>query len=473
MNLKNLGGIATLLVAIIAISPSMVSAADMDFGGEDYYMTATPYGGEDYYMTGTPYGEDYYMTASPYGEDYYMTASPYGEDYYMTASPYGEDYYMTASPYGDDYYMTASPYGDDYYMTASPEGYTDYTYTTYADDYFQSQGFGSGYTTGGGSMGGGSFGGGSFGGGSTGGGYRMPSFGSTGGCLTCHSQSYPTPRPTPQPRPTPTPACTTCGGSNVTNINTNTNTNTFIDNSINDSFNTTVVGDNNVVGGGYQGVAIATLGQVVAQPIIQYQAQAPYCVITLTNAGQYSAQATLVWSSSNASSAYIMTLGAVAPNGQRHVTGYANQTYSMTVTGQGGTYTCHTQPFTPTYVQPINPSVSLDQIPYTGLALSPIAQAIYWLSLFSVAAAGAYLLVYFKGGTLALAGFATRRSNHFVVSEQEAAEITTPIVEEAEEVTTPVASTFSLPSLAETKTRDAMQMIRNAAGIPQIVISRA
>lgn len=439
-------------------------------GGWDSYDSYS--GGWDSYDT---YGGGWDSYDTSGGWDSYDTYGG-GWDSYDTYNSgtweeYNPGYYEEYNP---GYYEEYNP---GYYEEYNPGYYEEYNpgyVETYMDQYA------SGYT-GGGSMGGGSFGSGF----TTGGGYSMPKF-STGGCTTCHYQTPPPVYIPPAPRPNPT--CSTCGGSNVTNTNINTNTNTiidnsitdnsiFVDNSINDSFNTTVVGDGNVVGGGYQGVAIATLGTVVAQPIIQYQAPAPYCVITLTNAGVYNTQATLVWSSSNAQSAYIMSIGAVAPNGTRAVTGYANQTYSLTVTGQGGSYTCHTQPFTPTYVPPapITPSVSLTQIPYTGLALGPVAQAMYWLSLIAAAAAGGYLLVYYKGGALALAAASmTRRQNHFVVSEQEAAEVETPVVEEAEEVTTtPVARTFSLPTMASTNTRDAMQMIRNAAGVPQIIINRA
>jgi hypothetical protein len=246
--------------------------------------------------------------------------------------------------------------------------------------------------------------------------------------------------------------------------------NSYTDNSINGSFNTSINNSGNT--------HITTAAPVIPQQQIVYtyqqQIAAPYCVINLTNGGAYSATATLVWSSSNATSAYISQIGSVAPNGTRVVTGFANQSYSLTVTGQGGTYTCVSQPFTPTYVPPapIYPSVSLSQIPYTGLALSPLAQAMYWLALLSVAAAGGYLLVYFKGSALAFAGM-TRRQNHFVASEMDAEEVEAPAAVEAEEATTPVANAFSLPTMSETKTQDSMHVIRNAFGVPQIVINRA
>lgn len=394
-----------------------------------------------------------------------------------TYEEYNPGYYEEYNP---GYYEEYNPgsyeeYNPGYYEEYNPGYYEEYTaQSEYVEQYMEQYAAGNPSYTSGSSMGG-------F---TTGGGYSMPKMGSTGGCSTCHYTTPPRPVPPtpgcthncyPQPKPTPAPTPTYTENNWCTHnsCNTNvTNTNTIIDNSIVDN---SIV--DNSINGSFN--TFTTLAPVTPQPIIQYQYQqqipAPFCVITLTNAGAYSAQATLVWSSSNAQSAYISQVGAVAPNGTRSVTGYANQIYSLTVTGQGGTYTCQTQQYTPTYVPPapITPSVSLTQIPYTGLSMSPFAQAMYWLSLLSVAAAGGYLLVYFKGGALALAATSmTRRQNHFVVSEQEANELTTPVVEEAEEVTTPVVSTFSLPTMAS-HTRDAMQMIRNASGVPQIIISRA
>jgi hypothetical protein len=477
-----------LFAFLVAVSATMLSlgAFATTVHADDWY-DAGSFDGGSWYDAGS-YGGDFYDSGS-YDSGWYDSGS-YGGDWYETtnndwydAGSYNPGWYETdtynpgydvADSYNPGYYETDS-YNPGYYETDSYNpGYYDVdSYEAgYVEQYMEQ------YAAGNPIMGGGSYG-------SMGGGFSFPGFSSTGGCVSCHTQIPPTPTctrncyPTPTPTcthncyPTPTPTCTTCGGSNVTNVNTNvnTNTNTYIDNSINGSFNTNISNSGNTT----------ILAPVVPQQPIVYQPQtaAPFCVITLTNAGQYSAQATLVWSSSNATSAYISQIGAVAPNGTRYVTGYANQIYSLTVTGQGGTYTCQTQMYTPTYVPPapITPSVSLEQIPYTGLALGPVAQMIYWLSLFSVAAAGAYLVVYYKGGALALMGASmTRKQNHFVVSEQETEEVSAPAVTEVAEevVATPVADLFhSLPTMAETKTRDVMQVIRNASGVPQIVINRA
>ena len=51
---------------------------------------------------------------------------------------------------------------------------------------------------------------------------------------------------------------------------------------------------------------------------------------------------------------------------------------------------------------PPAPSVSLSQIPYTGLDLGAFGSAAYWLGLVAFAGASAYLLLYYKGGASVL-----------------------------------------------------------------------
>ncbi len=505
--------LSVFALALVLSVGAFASVAHAQEWGDSYSYDGGGFGDSYSYDGGSGWGDSYsYDGGSGWGDSYSYDGGNAWGDSYSTDGGYGDLYSYDGSNSGGNLYsydgggnlysydgggnlytadggnlytydggnLYTLDNGGNLYTAEDQNGYyVDEYMDEYAQEYAQQNG---------GSYGGGSFGGGSFGGGSSMGGFSIPSFGSTGGCTSCHSQTpiptptctrncYPTPAPVcpagttgtyPNCHTIPVPTCTTCGGSNTTNINTNTNT--YVDNSINGSFNTNISNSGNTT----------ILAPVVPQQQVVYQQNAaPYCVISLTNAGSYNAQATLVWSSSNATSAYISQVGSVAPNGQRYVTGYANQTYSLTVSGQGGTYTCQTQPFTPTYVPqaPITPSVSLTQIPYTGLALSPFAAAMYWLSLLSVAAAGGYLLVYYKGGALAFAGASlSRRQNHFVVSEQEAEEIEAPVTTEVveEEVATPIANVLNfLPAMAESKTRDAMQMIRNANGMPQIVINRA
>ena len=98
------------------------------------------------------------------------------------------------------------------------------------------------------------------------------------------------------------------------------------------------------------------------------------------------------------------------------------------------------------------------------------------MGLISVAAAGAYLALYYKGGMLALVAspFASRRNEHFVAAEMEESEVvepvSTPEIEVEEE--TP-SNVFVLPTVAQTYTRDSMVMARAEDGAPRIVIQRA
>lgn len=73
----------------------------------------------------------------------------------------------------------------------------------------------------------------------------------------------------------------------------------------------------------------------------------------------------------------------------------------MTVYGYNGqSATCST--YVAGYVAPA-PYVSLTQIPYTGFDFGPVGNAMYWVSLLAFAAAGAYLMIYYRGGALAFA----------------------------------------------------------------------
>ena len=134
-----------------------------------------------------------------------------------------------------------------------------------------------------------------------------------------------------------------------------------------------------------------------------------YCTITASPTSITNGQASyLTWSSSGATSAWISDgIGSVAVNGSLTVRPNTSKTYTLTVTGLGGTRTCST------YVTVSGSYVSLSQIPYTGFDFGPLGNALYWLALLSFAAAGAYLVVYYlphnvfgkagKGGVLALA----------------------------------------------------------------------
>ncbi len=168
----------------------------------------------------------------------------------------------------------------------------------------------------------------------------------------------------------------------------------------------------------------------------------PSCSITITPATgaaessyRWGYPMLLTWSASNATSASISPeVGSVTPTGSRIV--YAKgSTYSMSVYGPGGTATCQTAsynvPFythgygsgyntnyysypnsyyTPTYTYPTTytsgaanvvnnyvvgsaSSVSLKQIPYTGLDFGVWGSAFMYLAIALSAAVGAYALV--------------------------------------------------------------------------------
>ncbi len=183
----------------------------------------------------------------------------------------------------------------------------------------------------------------------------------------------------------------------------------------------------------------------------------PSCSITITPAANYGSEThrwgypmQLTWSSSNATTASISPdVGSVSSTGSRVV--YANgQTYSMSVYGPGGTATCQTSsysvPFyqqnynysypqnyyahpstyyTPTYTYPTtysypatytsgaanvvnnyvvgsasSASVSLKQIPYTGLDYGLWGSAFMYLAIALAAAVAAVSLYHSRARTL-------------------------------------------------------------------------
>ncbi len=193
----------------------------------------------------------------------------------------------------------------------------------------------------------------------------------------------------------------------------------------------------------------------------QYQnyQQQPFCTITATTG--VNGLVTLYWSSSYATSASVSpSVGSVAPNGSTSLYNYGNSVYTMTVSGPGGSNTCRTNAIAIT-----TPTVSLTQIPYTGLDLGPIGNAVYWMSLLAFALAGAYLVVYYRGGALALTSQ--------VIGTRVKAEVThttpvaAPIVKEE-----PKDIFASLPVMQSQSTKDTMSMARTSDGTPRIVISR-
>jgi hypothetical protein len=93
----------------------------------------------------------------------------------------------------------------------------------------------------------------------------------------------------------------------------------------------------------------------------------------------------------------------------------------------------------------------------------------YWVSLFSVALAGAYLVVYYKGGALAFADSMVGRG-----SENRSSRLAefTPLPESAFAPAKKVVARAEV-SKGYTGTNDSMSFARSENGVPKIVINRA
>jgi len=95
---------------------------------------------------------------------------------------------------------------------------------------------------------------------------------------------------------------------------------------------------------------------------VQQQPDAPSCTISANpNSVQHGGSSTLNWSSSNANSASLTSYGSVALSGSQTVNNItSNTTYTLTVTGTGGTANCQT---TITVQQAQTPSCSISANP--------------------------------------------------------------------------------------------------------------
>ena len=241
-------------------------------------------------------------------------------------------------------------------------------------------------------------------------------------------------------------------------------------------------------------VTVTTVTPIAAAPVsypIQYvfpqtptYTQAPFCTITLSYGGYQGGAATLTWYSSYATSGYITPgIGAVAPSGSRTVYSGSGTVYTMGVAGQGGSNTCQTTVYNNYVAQP---SVALSQIPYTGFDFGPVGNAIYWLSLLSFAVAGAYLLVYYRGGAFTLAtALVANRSSKIVKAIEEAPAVAKGLAgkpaKAIESVIAPIAHKIdrvmelvNLPvATAYKPTTDVMTVKHSKEGeVPRIVIAR-
>jgi hypothetical protein len=150
----------------------------------------------------------------------------------------------------------------------------------------------------------------------------------------------------------------------------------------------------------------------------------------------------------------------------------------LTVYGpQGNRATCNVT------ISVAGSSVSLTQIPYTGFDFGPVGNSIYWAAILAFAVAAAYLLVYYRGGALALAtemiaGRSVRSTFKPVTFTDKPA-----VAAVAHETVAPVVNarlasvgqSFSNLPVAETRraTSDAM-IVSHAKGTeaPRIIITR-
>src|SRR3989344_8270416 len=316
---------------------------------------------------------------------------------------------------------------------------------------------------------------------------------STPGCMSCggsHSTppisvrnpsypSYPPSYPPQQPpRPQPQPPVYTPPSNLTTNTCVNYSCNTSvnnIDNSTNGSFNTNLA-------------PITPVYTTPPQYLVQYVATPPvlttpvyqnlYCTITASPAYIQNGQAAfLSWTSTGAASAWISDgIGVVAPNGSLTVRPNVSTTYTLTISGYGGTRSCTT------YVNVSGTYVSLTQIPYTGFDLGTFGNAMYWVGILTFALASAYLVLYYKGGTMIVASsvFASRSPRVAERSDTSYGSIATPAMFSRD-----THRTFA-PSVAQTRTledlpvaranssRDSMTLAHSEQGsAPRIVVNRS
>ena len=349
--------------------------------------------------------------------------------------------------YGGEYQDYFTP-ENEYYAYAESCGGCAYSYTP-------------GYSTGGGSYG--------FSGGGVS--MRPVTVGSgtsiarpVGGSYGYGSTYYPTTVSTGHPGT----SVTTRPIGGTTNID---NSVRYTDNSINNSFNT---GSNiNSPGAVAAGTSVSVIPLATPQYYTQYSYGSASCSIIATPSVIQNGQtANLRWTTSGARTAYLSdSIGTVTLNGSLIIRPEASRTYTLTVTDTNGrTSTCQTS----LTVSGSAPYVSLTQIPYTGFDYGPMGNALYWVSLVSFAVAGAYLLVFYKGGVLAFAGTmmgSARSTRHYQAPTptiiKEAPIIVTR--EEEEDLLDEVAIRQSASD--RTATKDTMG-IATHNGEPRIVILR-
>ena len=408
----------------------------------------------------------WYDDADIYYENYYDDC--YYSDCYGGYYDY-YDYYDYTDYYYDDYYYD-DYYYDDYYYDDCYYGCYDYGYTDY---YYPSTGYSSSvsYST-------------------------YPVVYPTSYTPTVTTSIVPIAHATPITVSSGTPSTpgytypTTGAGVTYSNNGNTYIDNSYTDNSINNSFNNSFNTGTNIdspaaVAAGTS-ISIVPLGVATPQYNTSYTYSTPTCTISLSNYGSISGQTTLIWNSyDNATSASISSVGSVGTYGSRTVYPYNGQVYTMTVYGQNGnSSTCQTAAYltpayytptytTPTYTTPTytpintaSPYVALSQIPYTGFDLGPIGNALYWFSLLAFAAAGAYLVVYYRGGMFSFMSFAA-------ASRPSPIKVTLPVAPKYQEEDDIDEAAIRVSASDRVGTEDRMDIVSRSGQMPRIVISRA
>lgn len=160
----------------------------------------------------------------------------------------------------------------------------------------------------------------------------------------------------------------------------------------------------------------------------------PTCSISTyrtSGANPYDGRVTVTWWSSNANYAYLSGVGSVATAGTQTMYGSQYSTFTLTVSGPGGSTSCsasslyydsssghrhgykyaynyvanpvfmypvYSYPYVSGTVYPTYHYVQLSQTPYTGFDFGPVGNAMYWLGMILAAALGAYYIVYSRAG---------------------------------------------------------------------------
>ena len=407
---------ASIAIGVVTLFVSFFASPDATFAWGDEVIDGGCCGD----IVDTYYPE--YDVVDAYYPEYDVVDTYYsGGDIVDTYYPYGSDIVDTYYPsYGSDivdtYYPTYGSYGSYSYPSYSGYGYSG------------SYGYSSSYPV---SVG-----------------YGVP-VGYSGG-----SYSYPVNYSQPITVATGRPVAHPTTVATPTTIATVDNSVNIVDYSINDSFNTTTIMNSFNSGS----------GAATHHPT-------PSCSIYVT--GTFGYGQTLTWHTYNANSASISNVGAVTTGyGTRVVYPTHGQIYTMTVSGAGGTANCQTSaynyvaPVTPTYpTYPTAPYVALTQIPYTGFDFGPIGNSLYWAALLSIAAAGAYLVVYYRGGV----------TNLFARSDARAFEMAPAFASVAKPQSILADEEFDDAAIKRSAqdrvTRDAMS-IDLSLGVPRLVIAR-